>query len=114
MKIDTTTPINGTTGATLAFLGHEVTCVDIDEAKLDKLRAIGTSEIPETHRPFVIEQAGRYFDRPRRSVRRRSGHYDMAILVNPDEPNAPSDDAALRRFARAARKLGIDAELMFP
>ena len=37
-----------TTGACLAFLGHDVTCVDIDSAKIETLRA-GRSPIYEPH-----------------------------------------------------------------
>src|SRR5947209_8474795 len=37
-----------TTGVCLAFLGHDVTCVDIDEAKVERLRA-GKSPIYEPY-----------------------------------------------------------------
>lgn len=36
--------------------------------------------------------------------------WDMAILVNPDEPNPPSDKDAIRKFIKAAAKVGIHAE----
>jgi glutathione synthase/RimK-type ligase-like ATP-grasp enzyme len=41
---------------------------------------------------------------------RRQARWDMAILVNPDEPNPPSDKEAIKRFLRAAGKVGINAE----
>lgn len=82
------------------------------EWELDRIRPIGTSEIPESHRPFIIEQAIRYFDRPRRTLKRRSARYEMAILVNPEEPHPPSDRRAIFRFVRAARRLGIAAEII--
>lgn len=76
--------------------------------RLDKLRAIATHEIPESHRDFVIDQARRFFRRPKSPGVQRA-RYDLAILVNPDEVDAPSDEKAIRRFIRAARKVGFDA-----
>ncbi len=54
----------------------------------------------------MIEQAKRFFARPRISDPERP-RYDLAILVNRDEVDAPSDERAIRRFARAAKKLGM-------
>jgi len=42
----------------------------------------------------------------------RSHRYDLAILHNPDEQLAPSSPAALTRFVRAGRALGVDVELI--
>ncbi|UCH26330.1 MAG: UDP-glucose/GDP-mannose dehydrogenase family protein [Trueperaceae bacterium] len=48
-----------TTGATLAFLGHEVTCVDIDEEKIALLKS-GKAPIYEPHiEALMHESAGR-------------------------------------------------------
>lgn len=89
------------------FLRAEFARVD-DWWRIEHIRPIATSEIPEAHRPFVIEQAERYFSRPGRGAR-VNYRYDLAILVNPDETDPPSDERAIRRFIRAARSLGIDA-----
>jgi glutathione synthase/RimK-type ligase-like ATP-grasp enzyme len=79
-----------------------------DKWQLERIRPIATGEIPDPHRPFVIEQAERYFGRRARSRSRHKYRYDMAILVNPEERDPPSDRGALRRFATAAREQGID------
>jgi len=79
-----------------------------DEWRLEKLNVIASHEIPESHREFVIEQAERFFNRPHPSGVQRA-RYDLAILVNPDEVDAPSDDKAIQRFLRAAKKVGFDA-----
>ncbi|UCE84724.1 MAG: RimK family protein [Deltaproteobacteria bacterium] len=77
------------------------------------LRAIATGEIPESHRDFVVEQARRYFGRRgHAAVAPQTYRYDLAILTNPDETDRPSDDAALRRFVRAAERLSIEASLI--
>jgi glutathione synthase/RimK-type ligase-like ATP-grasp enzyme len=79
--------------------------------RLSSVRPIATSEIPDTHRDFVIEQAKAHFGRRHDAAPSpRSFRYDMAILVAPDAEDGPSDPKALRRFARAARELGIDAK----
>jgi glutathione synthase/RimK-type ligase-like ATP-grasp enzyme len=78
--------------------------------RLASVRPIATSEIPESHRDFVIEQAEAHFGRrPRVAPSRPSFRYDLAILAAPEAADAPSNAKALRRFVRAARALGIDA-----
>jgi glutathione synthase/RimK-type ligase-like ATP-grasp enzyme len=88
------------------FLRAEFTWTD--KWQLERIRPIATGEIPDPHRPFVIEQAERYFGRRARSRSRQKYRYDMAILVNAEEDDPPSDAPALRRFAAAAREQGID------
>jgi len=46
--------------------------------------------------------------------RRKASRWDLAILVNPQEMLPPSDAQALKRMERAARKLGIHTELIYP
>ncbi|WP_455218142.1 RimK family protein [Kaarinaea lacus] len=43
---------------------------------------------------------------------RKSFRYDLAILVDPEEKIPPSDAGALKRFVRAASKLGIASEFI--
>jgi glutathione synthase/RimK-type ligase-like ATP-grasp enzyme len=38
--------------------------------------------------------------------------WDLAILINPEEKNPPSDREALRLFVKAANKVGINAEFI--
>ena len=45
-----------TTGACLAFLGHEVTCVDLDQSKIDQLRS-GRVPLFEPHLDDLLRQA---------------------------------------------------------
>ena len=79
--------------------------------ELKSLRPIGAKEIPDSHRPFVIEQTQRYFSgrrpAPPRSITPR---YDLALLTDPKETHAPSNDRALRRFEEAAEDLGIKTD----
>jgi glutathione synthase/RimK-type ligase-like ATP-grasp enzyme len=82
--------------------------------QLRSVRAIPAGEVPESHRPFVAESAAKHFSgrtvsRPKRAHTR----YDLAILWDPQErENAPSDEAALRKFSRAALSCGLATELI--
>ncbi len=79
------------------------------------IRPVPASDVPDDHGPFVIESAERFFKRsglggpPKREMR-----YDMAILWSEDDPQAPSDAAAIRKFVRAAERVGIKAETIDP
>lgn len=90
----------------LPFLRAEF--VWADEWQLERIRPIASGDIPDSHRPFVIEQCERYFARRARSRARQRYRYDLAMLVNPAEDDAPSDRGALRKFTAAARKLDMD------
>lgn len=81
--------------------------------RLSSLRLGAASDIPESHRDFVIESATRYFARP--STERPKAvtyRYDLAILWSRDDPNPPSDERAIRRFIRAAARQDIHAEVI--
>jgi glutathione synthase/RimK-type ligase-like ATP-grasp enzyme len=83
------------------------------EWRLHAVRPIATSEIPDSHREFVIEQAERHFGRSTRASRvKRAYQYDLAILGAPKAVDSPSNAKALQRFVRAARERGIDAQLI--
>ena len=76
--------------------------------KLTELRPISVSDVPESHHEFLIDRAAGYFDRSRERGPQTS-RYDMAILFNPEEADAPSDEKAINRFVKAAKQVGIRA-----
>ncbi|MDH4064007.1 MAG: RimK family protein [Acidobacteriota bacterium] len=80
--------------------------VHVDQWRLHSLRPISSGDIPEAHRPFVVTQAKRFFERPR-VAHRAPPRYEIAVLVNREEVDAPSDERALQRFVRAGRRLGL-------
>jgi glutathione synthase/RimK-type ligase-like ATP-grasp enzyme len=94
------------------FLRASFEC-DEGDWRLVSLRPIATSEIPEAHREFVIEQATEHFSRRHRPRRPRQHYrYEMAILADTEADDAPSDERAIRKFVRAAQKHDIDAEII--
>ncbi|NLE87676.1 MAG: RimK family protein [Myxococcales bacterium] len=82
-----------------------------DRWRLHSLRTIAADEIPPTHLDFVAAQAKRFFARPNVPDLKRA-RYTIAILVNPQEVDAPSDAKAIDRFVRAARRLGMQAQVI--
>ncbi|MCC5926190.1 MAG: RimK family protein [Bacteroidetes bacterium] len=72
---------------------------------------IPASEIPQEHKPFVVDVMRGYFAGKKPSVPKKTAlRYDMAILWNPDEADAPSDERALQKFIKAAESLGMGCE----
>jgi glutathione synthase/RimK-type ligase-like ATP-grasp enzyme len=81
--------------------------------RLHSVRPLAGSEVPDGHRPFIMEQAQRFFDRPSRSKRPRpAAAYDLALLWDPAEADSASDEAAIKRFMKAAQKVGLEATLI--
>jgi glutathione synthase/RimK-type ligase-like ATP-grasp enzyme len=80
---------------------------------LQNLSPIAVDEIPEEHRPFVVEVAHEYFTKRRQSMRRHTApRYDLAILHDPHEKEPPSNLQALQHFIKAAESLGLATELI--
>lgn len=79
--------------------------------RLKRLSVLAWQDIPEGHDEFVVSQAKRFFARPHRFSPKRY-RYDVGVLIDPDERDAPSDDKALRRFERAAKYYGMRCEFI--
>ncbi len=83
------------------------------EWKLSSVRVIGLGDAPESHWPFIAEQAERYLRRaPRRGRTPAATRFDLAILHDPDEATSPSNAEALRRFVAAGESLGLACDLI--
>jgi len=83
------------------------------EWTLRNISPIPTNEVPEAHRPYLLEFAQEYLTKGyTRPTRRAGARYDLAILANVEEETAPSDERALKKFIKAAASLGIRAELV--
>ncbi len=83
--------------------------------ELRNIDSIGVGDIPEAHRPYVRQVAHDYFAaRSRRHVRRASSGYDLAILVNPEEAEPPSNERAIKRFVKAGEQVGLGVDVIGP
>lgn len=81
--------------------------------QIKSLGPIAASEIPAEHMGFVMEAAREFFGGDFSPPRRPKAYrYDLAILVNANEAEPPSDKRAIKNFMRAADKLGLYTELI--
>ena len=79
-----------------------------------RVSAISGKHVPGSHRAFVAKAAENYFSGRGASVRsRKRMRFDLAILHDPNEKeNAPSGEAALKKFIKAAAEQDVYAELI--
>jgi hypothetical protein len=88
-----------TTGVCLAFLGHDVTCVDYDEAKVELLRAGGTP-IYEPHMTELLAEAAEHLSFTTSYADAVPGADVVFIAVQtPSQPDGNPDLAYLRSAA---------------
>jgi hypothetical protein len=81
--------------------------------QLRSIQAISASEIPESHHQFVVQVAGEFFAGRRARLRKQAPtRYDLAILYSPNAKDPPSDPKAIQKFIKAARSLGLGAEII--
>lgn len=81
--------------------------------ELANVWAIPASAIAEADRPLAFEAAQAFFSRRLMPApTRRPSRFDLAILYDPDDRTAPSDERAIQKFVAAAESLEIDAEVI--
>ena len=68
---------------------------------LQSLRPPSIGELPPEDKLLFLGALEKYFLR-KRDYRPDKKKYDLAILINPEDNNPPSDDRALKKFYRAA------------
>jgi glutathione synthase/RimK-type ligase-like ATP-grasp enzyme len=83
-----------------------------DKWRLQSIGPIGLSDVPPSHFEMLAHYADEYFKKRQTNKKVKISRFDLAILVNPQEPQAPSNERALREFLKAAEKLNIDAEFI--
>jgi glutathione synthase/RimK-type ligase-like ATP-grasp enzyme len=77
------------------------------------VRPAGLRAVPAGERERFVSALDRFLGRRWQSgSRRRAARWDLAILHDPEERLPPSDPEALARFERAARRVGIEPELI--
>ncbi|MFT5446159.1 MAG: glutathione synthase/RimK-type ligase-like ATP-grasp enzyme [Gammaproteobacteria bacterium] len=81
--------------------------------QLASVRVLGLSEVPDSHRAFLIEQATRYSKRrPRKKKASAAARFDLAILYDPDDPMPPSNSEAIKQLLAAGEELGLGCDLI--
>jgi glutathione synthase/RimK-type ligase-like ATP-grasp enzyme/ribosomal protein S18 acetylase RimI-like enzyme len=108
-----------TTGATYRALGNklyrlfETPLLRVHFSKngkwfIHKVEPLSFSKITNQDHEMIQRFASAYFSKKRfQKPRLKHYKYDLAILINPDEVNPPSNPAALRKFKVEANKIGF-------
>ncbi|MEM5565250.1 RimK family protein [Psychroserpens sp. AS72] len=82
---------------------------------VQSIRAISESEIPQEHFETVQIFANQYFGKKRYDIPKQVNYdFDLAILVNPNDPAPPSNPKGLKKFLEIAEKMNIYAEIIEP
>ena len=80
---------------------------------LQNISPVPVNEIPESHLQYVESFAGSYFSKKRiHTAKISNSMYDLAILVNENESEPPSDPKAIKHFIEAGEEMGIRCELI--
>lgn len=83
------------------------------EWRVDSVGAIALGEVPGSHIEFMHQAARDYFTRRRMPRQKKDSYrFDLAILVNEDEKEPPSNARALKQFEKAAEDLGFEVEFI--
>jgi glutathione synthase/RimK-type ligase-like ATP-grasp enzyme len=78
---------------------------------LQSIKPLSLGEVPEEDKPLLRNAVERYLKR-KREVRPDRKKYDMAILVDPADPNPPSDEKAIQKFIKAGDQAGFNVEVI--
>ncbi len=82
---------------------------------IKNIKAISEAEIPEEHKESMRVFAAQYFAKKRYDTPRLvNADYDLAILVNPEDPAPPSNPKAIKKFIEIGEKMGFNVEVVSP
>jgi glutathione synthase/RimK-type ligase-like ATP-grasp enzyme len=81
--------------------------------QIESMKPIAASDIPDAHHDFVVRAASDYFaGRTRKLKKRAAPRYDLAILVDPKNPEPASNAKAIENFQKAAEAVGLQPTLI--
>jgi len=82
---------------------------------IKSIKAISEAEIPQEHLESMYAFAAQYFAKKRYDTpRANTSEFDLAILVQPDDPAPPSNAKALKKFVEIAEKMNFYVEIISP
>lgn len=93
----------------------EVSLRYVNRWEITELRLGSHLALSDDEQTFFAEALERFSNRVwKDSQKVKNLRYDLAILVNPEDPMPPSDEVAIRKFIKAARQQDINAEVIGP
>ncbi|MBD1557774.1 RimK family protein [Vibrio sp. S9_S30] len=86
-----------------------------DKWQLARLEACAFQSLTDSEQDFFAESLELFSNKVwRKRKKSKNYRYDIAVLVDPEEKMPPSDPKAIRRFQRAANRIGINMEMIGP
>ena len=82
---------------------------DRDGVQLE-IRGVSFTQLDKEQQTVFLSRLDNFTQKVWRQPAKRKHRWEMAILVDPNEANPPSDREAISRFIKAASKVGIQAE----
>lgn len=84
-----------------------------DNWLIKNIKVLTINDVPENHKMLMYDFAAKYFKKKRHNYPKLTNYmYDLAVLVNPEEENPPSDKEALKKLKKAANKKGVYLEFI--
>lgn len=81
--------------------------------RIKSLSILSLKDIPEHHLLFMKQAAEAYLSKKRfHQWRKKQRFHDLAILIDPSEPNAPSNKKALEIFANTGESMGLNVDFI--
>ncbi|WP_028388559.1 RimK family protein [Legionella fairfieldensis] len=81
--------------------------------RIKGVQSLSFNDIPAHHLEFMQQAAEAYLSKKRfHQWRKKQRYHDLAILVDPGEPNAPSNKKALDIFANIGEELGLNVDFI--
>lgn len=82
---------------------------------IKSIKAISEAEVPVDHKPMMHEFAAQYFSKKRYDTpKANTAEYDLAILVQQNDPAPPSNAKAIKKFIDLAEKMDFYVEVVSP
>ncbi|HYG18259.1 MAG TPA: RimK family protein [Ohtaekwangia sp.] len=99
------------------FLYVQSPCLNVTFLKkskwlLQSVKPLSLDEVPLEDRMLLHKAVDKYLLRKRDVQQPDKKKYDMAILIDPEDPNPPSDEKAIQRFIKAGDQAGFNVEVI--
>lgn len=81
--------------------------------RIKNLQPMSLADVPAHHLEFMQQSAEIYLSKKRfHQWRKKQRYHDLAILVDPSEPNAPSNKKALEFFVNTGEEMGLNVDFI--
>ena len=80
--------------------------------RLESIKPMALDDIPAGHEAFAQQATAEFLKKSQRPSKWKQRPYDLAILIDPDVEEPPSNKKAIRKFVKAGEEVGFHVELI--